>query len=85
PPATHTPSPPAPRLPPARPALVDCINPQTVSIPLEGHGREEMSEGIDVSRRVGWISRMDPGHLTFGGSLTTRGGLEGGGGLWGRR
>ncbi|MEC3465504.1 condensation domain-containing protein, partial [Bacillus thuringiensis] len=37
-------------------AIVDCTNQQTVSIHLEGHGREEVIEGIDLSRTVGWFT-----------------------------
>lgn len=36
-------------------AIVDCTNQQTVSIHLEGHGREEMIEGIDLSRTIGLV------------------------------
>jgi non-ribosomal peptide synthase protein (TIGR01720 family) len=32
----------------------------TVSIDLEGHGREEILEGIDLSRTVGWFTSMFP-------------------------
>jgi non-ribosomal peptide synthase protein (TIGR01720 family) len=31
-----------------------------VSIDLEGHGREEILEGIDLSRTVGWFTSMFP-------------------------
>lgn len=51
-------------------AIVDCTNQQTVSIHLEGHGREEMIEGIDLSRTVGWFTSIYPVHLNFQGTQT---------------
>ncbi len=45
-------------------ALVDALTPWTgsrsVSIVLEGHGREEIAPGIDVSRTVGWFTSRFP-------------------------
>jgi amino acid adenylation domain-containing protein/non-ribosomal peptide synthase protein (TIGR01720 family) len=32
----------------------------TVSIDLEGHGREDIFEGVDLSRTVGWFTTMFP-------------------------
>ncbi len=32
----------------------------TVAIHLEGHGREEIVEGVDLSRTVGWFTSMYP-------------------------
>ncbi|AOM05565.1 MULTISPECIES: non-ribosomal peptide synthetase [Bacillus cereus group] len=57
-------------------AIVDCINQQTVSIHLEGHGREEMIEGIDLSRTVGWFTSIYPVHLNFQGTQTPIEGLK---------
>ncbi|MDI5962454.1 non-ribosomal peptide synthetase [Streptantibioticus silvisoli] len=39
-----------------------------VLLDLEGHGREEFADGVDLSRTVGWFTslfpvRLDPGHL----------------------
>ena len=31
-----------------------------IAITLEGHGREEIGEGLDVSRTVGWFTTMYP-------------------------
>jgi non-ribosomal peptide synthase protein (TIGR01720 family) len=41
-----------------------------VLVDVEGHGREEIIEGIDLSRTVGWFTclfpvRLDPGALTW--------------------
>ncbi|MEP6802063.1 MAG: amino acid adenylation domain-containing protein [Acidobacteriota bacterium] len=45
-------------------ALADALTPWTgsrvVSIVLEGHGREEIAPGIDVSRTVGWFTSRFP-------------------------
>ncbi|UWJ17402.1 non-ribosomal peptide synthetase [Bacillus cereus] len=57
-------------------AIVDCTNQQTVSIHLEGHGREEMIEGIDLSRTVGWFTSIYPVHLNFQGTQTPIEGLK---------
>ncbi|MGY3418409.1 fengycin family lipopeptide synthetase B [Bacillus mycoides] len=57
-------------------AIVDFTNQQTVSIHLEGHGREEMVEGIDLSRTVGWFTSIYPVHLNFQGTKTLIEGLK---------
>ncbi|PEW84327.1 non-ribosomal peptide synthetase [Bacillus cereus] len=57
-------------------AIVDCTNQQTVSIHLEGHGREEMVEGMDLSRTVGWFTSIYPVHLNFQGTKTPIEGLK---------
>ncbi|TKI04061.1 non-ribosomal peptide synthetase, partial [Bacillus wiedmannii] len=57
-------------------AIVDCTNQQTVSIHLEGHGREEVIEGIDLSRTVGWFTSIYPVHLNFQGTQTPIEGLK---------
>ncbi|EJV76903.1 non-ribosomal peptide synthetase [Bacillus cereus] len=57
-------------------AIVDFTNQQTVSIHLEGHGREEMVEGIDLSRTVGWFTSIYPVHLNFQGTKTPIEGLK---------
>ncbi|MGH1089102.1 amino acid adenylation domain-containing protein [Bacillus mycoides] len=57
-------------------AIVDFTNQQTVSIHLEGHGREEMVEGIDLSRTVGWFTSIYPVHLNFQGIKTPIEGLK---------
>ncbi|MEV5952090.1 amino acid adenylation domain-containing protein, partial [Streptomyces sp. NPDC051993] len=41
-----------------------------VLVDLEGHGREEFAEGVDLSRTVGWFTslfpvRLDPGQLDW--------------------
>ncbi|MCY8231182.1 non-ribosomal peptide synthetase [Priestia endophytica] len=57
-------------------AIVDRTNQQTVSIHLEGHGREEMIEGMDLSRTVGWFTSIYPVHLNFQGTTTPIEGLK---------
>ncbi|PFD35310.1 non-ribosomal peptide synthetase [Bacillus cereus] len=57
-------------------AIVDCTNQQTVSIHLEGHGREEIIEGMDLSRTVGWFTSIYPVHLNFQGTKTPIEGLK---------
>nr|WP_035390995.1 non-ribosomal peptide synthetase [Bacillus sp. UNC125MFCrub1.1] len=42
----------------------------SLSIDLEGHGREEIIEGIDVSRTVGWFTSIYPVHLDIKGTET---------------
>ncbi|MGH3823294.1 MAG: amino acid adenylation domain-containing protein [Pseudonocardiaceae bacterium] len=43
-----------------------------VSIDLEGHGREEILDGIDLSRTVGWFTTMFPVALTVPGGAEPR-------------
>lgn len=57
-------------------AIVDRTNQQTVSIHLEGHGREEMIEGMNLSRTVGWFTSIYPVHLNFQGTTTPIEGLK---------
>jgi non-ribosomal peptide synthase protein (TIGR01720 family) len=38
-----------------------------IVIDLEGHGREELAEGLDVSRTVGWFTALFPVRLDLGG------------------
>ncbi|MGF9909648.1 non-ribosomal peptide synthase/polyketide synthase [Brevibacillus porteri] len=38
---------------------------QTLSFHLEGHGREDILEGADLSRTVGWFTSMYPVQLTL--------------------
>jgi amino acid adenylation domain-containing protein/non-ribosomal peptide synthase protein (TIGR01720 family) len=42
-----------------------------VRIYLEGHGREELFEGVDLSRSVGWFTTQFPVRLDLGGSRET--------------
>ena len=44
-------------------ALVDWQGRYDVTINLEGHGREEIVEGIDSSRTVGWFTTSFPVRL----------------------
>ncbi|MGH3874774.1 MAG: amino acid adenylation domain-containing protein [Pseudonocardiaceae bacterium] len=39
-----------------------------VSIDLEGHGREEILDGVDLSRTIGWFTTMFPVTLTVPGT-----------------
>jgi amino acid adenylation domain-containing protein/non-ribosomal peptide synthase protein (TIGR01720 family) len=43
-----------------------------VAIDLEGHGREEIVEGVDLSRTVGWFTTMFPVVLTVPEGLEPR-------------
>ncbi|HWS53698.1 MAG TPA: amino acid adenylation domain-containing protein, partial [Pyrinomonadaceae bacterium] len=39
-----------------------------VPLELEGHGREDLFDGVDVSRTVGWFTSLYPVRLDFGGA-----------------
>lgn len=41
-------------------ALAAWVGSSTVSILLEGHGREQLVEGVDLSRTVGWFTSIFP-------------------------
>ena len=41
----------------------------SVLVELEGHGREDIEDGVDVSRTVGWFTALFPVRLTPGDSL----------------
>ncbi len=55
-------------------ALVYAISQWTLTpnllIDLEGHGREEIFEGVDLSRTVGWFTSVFPVQLNLGKSQT---------------
>ena len=36
-----------------------------LSVDLEGHGREEIIEDVDLSRTVGWFTSIYPVHLNI--------------------
>src|SRR5262249_15336011 len=59
----------------------------TVSIDLEGHGREDVLDGADLSRTVGWFTPMYPVTLDLGARPTRgtsgSGGINGSGGAHG--
>jgi len=40
----------------------------SVRLDLEGHGREELFEDVDLSRTVGWFTALFPVHLTLDGA-----------------
>ncbi|SDX08991.1 non-ribosomal peptide synthase domain TIGR01720/amino acid adenylation domain-containing protein [Marininema mesophilum] len=42
----------------------------TLSAHLEGHGREEILDGVDLSRTVGWFTSIYPVHLDIKGANT---------------
>src|SRR5690606_27116552 len=52
-----------------------------VLIGLEGHGREEVVPGVDLSRTVGWVTSIHPVRIDAGGvePPDARGGGQGGG------
>ncbi|TMC01083.1 MAG: amino acid adenylation domain-containing protein, partial [Chloroflexi bacterium] len=41
-------------------ALAEWTGSSRVEVELEGHGREELFEGVDLSRTVGWFTTMGP-------------------------
>lgn len=41
-------------------ALASWIGPGTLPVNLEGHGREELAGGLDLSRTVGWFTSIFP-------------------------
>jgi amino acid adenylation domain-containing protein/non-ribosomal peptide synthase protein (TIGR01720 family) len=42
---------------------------QKLTLLLEGHGREDIIEGIDISRTVGWFTSMFPVYLDLSGAV----------------
>ena len=50
-------------------ALTSWIGQPEVRIDLEGHGREELFEGIDLSRTVGWFTTIFPVNLDLRGTV----------------
>ena len=36
-----------------------------LSVDLEGHGREEIIEDVDLSRTVGWFTSIYPVHFKY--------------------
>jgi amino acid adenylation domain-containing protein/non-ribosomal peptide synthase protein (TIGR01720 family) len=48
-------------------AFNDWTGERSLLVEMEGHGREEVVEGIDVSRTVGWFTSIYPVLLTLGG------------------
>ncbi|MDQ0418592.1 amino acid adenylation domain-containing protein/non-ribosomal peptide synthase protein (TIGR01720 family) [Croceifilum oryzae] len=47
-----------------------------LSVHLEGHGREELIEGVDLSRTVGWFTSIYPVHFDLQGTTTPIEGLK---------
>ncbi|HEY2491712.1 MAG TPA: condensation domain-containing protein, partial [Paenibacillus sp.] len=45
-------------------------NVSAMTIHVEGHGREGILEGIDISRTVGWFTSLYPVHLDITGAAT---------------
>ena len=52
-------------------ALAPWTGSQSLLVDLEGHGREEILEGVDLSRTVGWFTTIFPVVLDCGDSQTT--------------
>jgi amino acid adenylation domain-containing protein/non-ribosomal peptide synthase protein (TIGR01720 family) len=48
--------------------LRDWVGKNTILLELEGHGREEIFEGIDISRTVGWFTSIYPVWLRINGA-----------------
>lgn len=51
-------------------AFHDWIGANDVLISLEGHGREELIDGIDISRTVGWFTSIFPVQLSLPDFIT---------------
>ena len=49
---------------------------ESMQIDLEGHGREELPQGVDVARTVGWFTTIFPVRLEPGKSSSTDGTLK---------
>ncbi|GGS58609.1 non-ribosomal peptide synthase/polyketide synthase [Actinokineospora fastidiosa] len=48
-------------------SLTRCTGQPRITVDLEGHGREDVIDGIDLSRTVGWFTTMFPVTLTVTG------------------
>ena len=48
-------------------ALSDWAGVAEITLDLEGHGREDLFDGLDVSRTVGWFTALFPVRLDLGG------------------
>ena len=46
-------------------ATAACTGQPILSVDLEGHGREEIIEDVDLSRTVGWFTSIYPVHLNI--------------------
>ena len=42
---------------------------RSLLIHLEGHGREQLFDTVDISRTIGWFTALYPVHLNLGGSV----------------
>ncbi|SCN41681.1 non-ribosomal peptide synthetase [Bacillus wiedmannii] len=51
-------------------ATAVCTGQPILSVDLEGHGREEIIEDVDLSRTVGWFTSIYPVHLNITGANT---------------
>lgn len=51
-------------------ALKETLSVERTLIRMEGHGREEIFDGVDVSRTVGWFTSIFPSVLDISGSKT---------------
>ncbi|MBC7865267.1 MAG: amino acid adenylation domain-containing protein [Bacteroidia bacterium] len=56
-------------------AVKDVFKIEKVAIKLEGHGRENITEGTDISRTVGWFTSMFPFVLNVSGATDQAGAL----------
>ncbi|WP_330293006.1 amino acid adenylation domain-containing protein [Streptomyces sp. NBC_00576] len=48
-------------------AVADCQGSPHVVLDVEGHGREELAPGLELSRTVGWFTSLYPVHLDLTG------------------
>jgi len=49
---------------------------EALLVALEGHGREDIIEGADVSRTVGWFTSLFPVYLNLSGIYTPAGAIK---------
>src|SRR5258708_2107834 len=63
-------------------ALGEWAGSRVVCVELEGHGREEVFEGVDVSRTVGWFTTQGPVVLELEGDVVGSLRRAGGGVRW---
>jgi non-ribosomal peptide synthetase component F len=47
-----------------------------VLVQLEGHGREDLFDDLDLTRTVGWFTSLFPVRLTPGGTLASRSSIK---------
>lgn len=54
-------------------ALCDALKIRTVALDLEGHGRADVFDDIDLTRTIGWFTALYPAHLELGPEIEAEG------------